>query len=60
MSAGPVRAIADLPAGGTVIVTGDPSPTNVFSTVDRHRATWTFMVPTIGIDDRHEEIDRST
>ena len=45
--------------GGTVIVTGDPSPTNVFATVDRHRATWTFMVPTMWASMiASEEIDR--
>ena len=52
-------ALLQIFRGGTVIVTGDPSPTNVFATVDRHRATWTFMVPTMWASMiASEEIDR--
>jgi len=52
-------ALLQIFRGGTVIVTGDSSPTNVFATVDRHRATWTFMVPTMWASMiASEEIDR--
>ena len=33
--------------GGTVIVTSDSTPANVFELIDRNEATWTFMVPTM-------------
>jgi acyl-CoA synthetase (AMP-forming)/AMP-acid ligase II len=33
--------------GGTVIVTSDSTPANVFTLIERHKATWTFMVPTM-------------
>src|SRR5258705_6538622 len=33
--------------GGTVIVINDSTPENVFSLIDKHRATWAFMVPTM-------------
>ena len=33
--------------GGTVIVTSDTSPANVFELIDQTQATWTFMVPTM-------------
>ncbi len=52
-------ALLQIFRGGTVIVTGDSSPANVFATVDRHRATWTFMVPTMWASMiASEEIDR--
>jgi len=40
-------ALLQIFRGGTVIVTSDVSPTNVFATIDREAATWTFMVPTM-------------
>jgi acyl-CoA synthetase (AMP-forming)/AMP-acid ligase II len=33
--------------GGTVVVTNDSSPSNAFRMIDRNRATWAFMVPTM-------------
>jgi acyl-CoA synthetase (AMP-forming)/AMP-acid ligase II len=42
-----VFALLQLFRGGTVVVTADNSPTNVFELIDRHQATWTFMVPTM-------------
>src|SRR5882724_6242831 len=52
-------ALLQIFRGGTVIVTGDSLPANVFATVDRHRATWTFMVPTMWASMvTSEEIDR--
>ena len=45
--------------GGTVIVTSDSSPANVFEMIDQTRATWTFMVPTMWASMvASEEIDR--
>jgi acyl-CoA synthetase (AMP-forming)/AMP-acid ligase II len=40
-------ALLQIFRGGTVIVTNDSSPANVFETIDRNGATWTFMVPTM-------------
>jgi acyl-CoA synthetase (AMP-forming)/AMP-acid ligase II len=40
-------ALLQIFRGGTVIVTSDSSPANVFELIDRTRATWTFMVPTM-------------
>ena len=40
-------ALLQLFRGGTVIVTSDTSPANVFALIDRTQATWTFMVPTM-------------
>src|SRR6266481_5837337 len=52
-------ALLQIFRGGTVIVTSDSSPANVFATVDRHRATWTSMVPTMwAAMVASEEIDR--
>ena len=39
--------LTQLFAGGTVVVTADSSPENVFDLVDREKVTWTFMVPTM-------------
>jgi len=33
--------------GGTVVVTSDPAPANMLSSIERHRVTWGFMVPTM-------------
>jgi acyl-CoA synthetase (AMP-forming)/AMP-acid ligase II len=33
--------------GGTVIVTADPTPANLLQSIERHRVTWGFMVPTM-------------
>ena len=33
--------------GGTVIVTADPTPANLLQSIERHRVTWGFMVPTL-------------
>src|SRR6201981_3574203 len=38
-------ALLQIFRGGTVIVTNDSTPTNVFSLIDLEAATWTFMVP---------------
>ena len=40
-------ALLQIFRGGAVIVTNDVSPANVFATIDREAATWTFMVPTM-------------
>jgi acyl-CoA synthetase (AMP-forming)/AMP-acid ligase II len=40
-------ALLQLFCGGTLIVTSDTTPANVFGMIDRYRATWTFMVPTM-------------
>jgi acyl-CoA synthetase (AMP-forming)/AMP-acid ligase II len=40
-------ALLQIFRGGTVIVTNDSTPTNVFSLIDLEAATWTFMVPTM-------------
>jgi acyl-CoA synthetase (AMP-forming)/AMP-acid ligase II len=40
-------SLLQLFCGGTVIVTSDTTPANVFGMIDRHKATWTFMVPTM-------------
>jgi acyl-CoA synthetase (AMP-forming)/AMP-acid ligase II len=40
-------ALLQIFRGGTVIVTSDTSPANVFATIEREKATWTFMVPTM-------------
>jgi non-ribosomal peptide synthetase component E (peptide arylation enzyme) len=45
--------------GGTVIVTSDTSPANVFAMIDQVKATWTFMVPTMWASMvASEEMDR--
>jgi acyl-CoA synthetase (AMP-forming)/AMP-acid ligase II len=42
-----------------VIVTSDIAPANVFAMIDREKATWTFMVPTMwAAMVASEEIDR--
>ena len=40
-------ALLQIFRGGTVIVTSDSTPANVFELIDRNEATWTFMVPTM-------------
>lgn len=40
-------ALLQLFCGGTVIVTSDTTPANVFGMIDRYKATWAFMVPTM-------------
>ncbi len=40
-------ALLQIFRGGTVIVTSDSSPSNIFAMIDRGRATWAFMVPTM-------------
>ena len=40
-------ALCQLFCGGTVIVTSDTTPANVFGMIDRYKATWAFMVPTM-------------
>jgi acyl-CoA synthetase (AMP-forming)/AMP-acid ligase II len=40
-------ALLQLFRGGTVIVTSDTTPSNIFGMIDRYKATWTFMVPTM-------------
>ena len=40
-------ALLQIFRGGTVIVTDDTTPANVFDLIDRNEATWTFMVPTM-------------
>jgi acyl-CoA synthetase (AMP-forming)/AMP-acid ligase II len=40
-------ALLQLFRGGTVIVTCDSTPANVFGLIDKYQATWTFMVPTM-------------
>lgn len=40
-------ALLQLFRGGTVIVTADTTPSNIVGMIDRHKATWTFMVPTM-------------
>ncbi len=52
-------ALLQIFRGGTVIVTSDSSPANVFEMIDQARATWTFMVPTMWASMvASEEIDR--
>jgi len=52
-------ALLQLFRGGTVIVTADGSPVNVFGLIDRHAATWAFMVPTMWASMvTSEEIDK--
>ncbi len=40
-------ALLQIFRGGTVIVTSDSSPANIFDIIDREKVTWTFMVPTM-------------
>lgn len=40
-------SLTQLFAGGTVVVTPDSNPANVFDLIARERVTWTFMVPTM-------------
>jgi acyl-CoA synthetase (AMP-forming)/AMP-acid ligase II len=40
-------ALLQIFRGGTVIVTSDSSPANIFGIIDREKVTWTFMVPTM-------------
>ncbi len=40
-------SLLQLFCGGTVIVTADTTPANVFGMIDRYKATWAFMVPTM-------------
>src|SRR5882757_9113545 len=52
-------ALLQIFRGGTVIVTSDSEPANVFDLIDRNEATWTFMVPTMWASMvTSEEIDR--
>ncbi len=52
-------ALLQIFRGGTVIVTSDTSPANLFAMIDREKATWTFMVPTMwAATIANEEIDR--
>jgi acyl-CoA synthetase (AMP-forming)/AMP-acid ligase II len=52
-------ALLQIFRGGTVIVTSDSTPANVFEMIDREAATWTFMVPTMWASMvASEEIDR--
>src|SRR5277367_5972140 len=52
-------ALLQLFRGGTVIVTSDSTPANVFGLIDRHKATWAFMVPTMwALMVTSEDIDR--
>jgi acyl-CoA synthetase (AMP-forming)/AMP-acid ligase II len=52
-------ALLQIFRGGTVIVTSDTSPANLFAMIDRGKATWTFMVPTMwAATVASEEIDR--
>jgi acyl-CoA synthetase (AMP-forming)/AMP-acid ligase II len=52
-------ALLQIFRGGTVIVTSDTSPANVFATIDRENVTWTFMVPTMwAATIASEEVDR--
>jgi acyl-CoA synthetase (AMP-forming)/AMP-acid ligase II len=52
-------ALSQILRGGTVIVTSDSSPANIFEMIDRNAATWTFMVPTVWASMvASEEIDR--
>jgi len=52
-------ALLQIFRGGTVIVTSDTSPANVFRMIDQTQATWTFMVPTMWASMvTSEEIDR--
>src|SRR6266403_2507814 len=52
-------ALLQIFRGGTVIVTSDSSPANVFEMIDQTQATWTFMVPTMWASMvASEEIDR--
>ena len=52
-------ALLQIFRGGTVIVTSDSSPANVFEMIDQTKATWTFMVPTMWASMvASEEIDR--
>jgi acyl-CoA synthetase (AMP-forming)/AMP-acid ligase II len=52
-------ALLQIFRGGTVIVTSDSTPANVFELIDRNEATWTFMVPTMWASMvASEEIDR--
>jgi acyl-CoA synthetase (AMP-forming)/AMP-acid ligase II len=45
--------------GGTVIVTSDSTPANVFCLIDKHQATWAFMVPTMwAVMVTSQEIDK--
>jgi len=45
--------------GGTVIVTSDSTPANVFGLIDKHQATWAFMVPTMwAVMVTSQEIDK--
>src|SRR5258705_2892005 len=45
--------------GGTVIVTSDSTPANVFGLIDKHQATWAFMVPTMwAVMATSQEIDK--
>jgi acyl-CoA synthetase (AMP-forming)/AMP-acid ligase II len=52
-------ALLQIFRGGTVIVTSDSSPGNVFGIIDREEVTWTFMVPTMWASMlASEELDR--
>ena len=52
-------ALVQIFRGGTVIVTSDSTPANVFELIDRNEATWTFMVPTMWATMvASEELDR--
>lgn len=40
-------ALTQMFCGGTVIVTGDGAPSNIFSLIETEHVTWAFMVPTM-------------
>jgi acyl-CoA synthetase (AMP-forming)/AMP-acid ligase II len=40
-------ALTQLYAGGTLVLTADSSPANVFELIAREQVSWTFMVPTM-------------
>ena len=40
-------SLTQLFVGGTLVVTADSSPSNVFDLIEREKVTWTFMVPTM-------------
>jgi acyl-CoA synthetase (AMP-forming)/AMP-acid ligase II len=45
--------------GGTVIVTSDGTPANVLGLIDKHQATWAFLVPTMwAVMVTSQEIDK--
>jgi len=52
-------ALLQIFRGGTVIVTSESSPANIFDIIDRENVTWIFMVPTMWASTlASEEINR--